>query len=545
MQKNRFKIIVPSYNNSNWVEYNIASILNQTYSDFRVLYISDNSTDDTYEKALSIAGSDARFTIINNEINRGAAGNYFENNHFIDDQDIVVHLDGDDWFEDEYVLEKLDKVYSNTGCWMTYGKFIAWYGEDNYVEPYPQNTEYPDIVHEYKLYRKDLWRPSHCRTYRGFLFKAIREESIRDLKTKSYYWHALDLAFQYPYMEMAGRDKIKAVDFYTTVYNQHPLILGRTRQRESKDNEKYEIEIRNRKKYKEGLTAELLPLVNVIGDFRERNSIPKKFSYCYNLQEGEFDVTLIQDMDIIKYINGEIKISSGKVIADIHEAPHLLDQRKVYEAVYNNYKKFDFIHTFDEELLTLPNAIFRNGGYEVVLNKNIHSLEYPKLADNTLIKVYDNKQKLVSFVTSNKTMTDGHRFRIDCYNELSSNNLSVDIFGVGINPIEGKIQALKDYKFSIAIENGIHNNYFTEKILDCFLTGVIPIYRGAKNIDYFFDKEGIITFNTVQELIEILSSLTEEYYYSRLNSIKNNFEKAKKYAYDNDSYFEKFIKPII
>ena len=41
MIRNKFKIITPSFNNEKWVEYNIASILNQTYI-FGVAVVSKN-----------------------------------------------------------------------------------------------------------------------------------------------------------------------------------------------------------------------------------------------------------------------------------------------------------------------------------------------------------------------------------------------------------------------------------------------------------------------------------------------------------------------
>ena len=43
---NKFTIITPSYNNVEWVEFNLASVLNQTYSNYRVMYIDDASTDE-------------------------------------------------------------------------------------------------------------------------------------------------------------------------------------------------------------------------------------------------------------------------------------------------------------------------------------------------------------------------------------------------------------------------------------------------------------------------------------------------------------------
>jgi glycosyltransferase involved in cell wall biosynthesis len=74
---NIFKIIIPSFNNEDWVEYNIASILNQTYSNYEVLYISDSSTDSTYTKVLDIVKNLDNWTVIKNKTNKGALYNYF------------------------------------------------------------------------------------------------------------------------------------------------------------------------------------------------------------------------------------------------------------------------------------------------------------------------------------------------------------------------------------------------------------------------------------------------------------------------------------
>jgi thermostable 8-oxoguanine DNA glycosylase len=143
-------------------------------------------------------------------------------------------------------------------------------------------------------------------------------------------------------------------------------------------------------------------------------------------------------------------------------------------------------------------------------------------------------------------MTEGHRFRVGCAQKIIDLKIpNVDLYGVGIREVQGKIEGLRDYKFSIAIENGVHDNYFTEKILDCFLTGVIPIYRGCKNISEFFNTKGFLIFNTEEELLEIINNLTEQDYLSREEYIKENFEKAKQYAYDNDQLFNKYFKKLI
>ena len=72
--------------------------------------------------------------------------------------------------------------------------------------------------------------------------------------------------------------------------------------------------------------------------------------------------------------------------------------------------------------------------------------------------------------------------------------------------------------FSITIENFKYDDYFTEKITDCFANGVIPVYYGTNNIGKYFDQNGIITLNDRFKF----EDLTEELYESKLDSIRNN-----------------------
>ena len=136
--------------------------------------------------------------------------------------------------------------------------------------------------------------------------------------------------------------------------------------------------------------------------------------------------------------------------------------------------------------------------------------------------------KSVSIIASGKDITIGHKLRnefIDHYNKnKDSLDYSVDVYGWKYIPLQYKLDGLKDYHFSIAIENMQMDNYFTEKIIDCFVTGTVPIYWGSPKLDEFFDTNGVITFNTLEELNNILNNLTLDDYNNRLDSIKYNFE---------------------
>jgi hypothetical protein len=62
-----------------------------------------------------------------------------------------------------------------------------------------------------------------------------------------------------------------------------------------------------------------------------------------------------------------------------------------------------------------------------------------------------------------------------------------------------------------------------------------------------FDKDGIIFFKDADDLFDKLSSgmITEEFYNSRIDAVKHNFEEAKKYISLGDMLWENGIKDLI
>jgi hypothetical protein len=146
------------------------------------------------------------------------------------------------------------------------------------------------------------------------------------------------------------------------------------------------------------------------------------------------------------------------------------------------------------------------------------------------INIWD-KNKLCSMIFSHKQWNAGHRYRFQAHENLKTLNSNVDFFGSGSgNPVDFKISGLKDYMFSIAMENCTDNDYFTEKLIDCFLSGCIPIYFGTKNIVNYFNKDGIILVDGPLKIAEALENLNQDFYNDRREAIEDNFERAKVYA---------------
>ena len=70
-----------------------------------------------------------------------------------------------------------------------------------------------------------------------------------------------------------------------------------------------------------------------------------------------------------------------------------------------------------------------------------------------------------------------------------------------------------DYKFAFAIENCVEDGYLTEKILNVFYSGAIPIYYGSKCVFNYFNKDAFIyvnDFESIEECVKHVTNLSDE-----------------------------------
>ena len=121
----------------------------------------------------------------------------------------------------------------------------------------------------------------------------------------------------------------------------------------------------------------------------------------------------------------------------------------------------------------------------------------------------------------------------------------MDVYGKCCNYVENKADALKDYMFSICTENLQIENWFTEKLIDCLRTGTIPIYWGCPNIGKYFNLNGFIIVNSLEEIIDVVNNLSEDKYFSKLKYVEENFIKASEYGSNLFERVDNEIKKII
>ena len=149
-------------------------------------------------------------------------------------------------------------------------------------------------------------------------------------------------------------------------------------------------------------------------------------------------------------------------------------------------------------------------------------------------KVHD-KTKLVSMIASNKRMCEGHARRLQFVDKFRD---KLDFYGRGFNEISCKEDGLRDYMFSVGIENAVYDTYFTEKLTDCFACGTIPIFYGCKGVTEYFNEDGIIFLDDDFDL----SMLTKDLYYSKMDVIKDNFERSINFPVAEDYLYLNYFK---
>jgi len=243
---------------------------------------------------------------------------------------------------------------------------------------------------------------------------------------------------------------------------------------------------------------------------------PTNFEWCRSIDDDVKEIVTTNLFSVDKY-------PEKKVYGWLIEPPEYVSSS--YNFAKENYDKFEKIFTYDKELLNISEKFeFLPIGGCWIEEKD---------------RFLHEKNKLVCTITSDKKSLSGHRYRHEILNVVNG----IDLYGHGFKSIDKKIDVLKDYMFCVVVENQKMDFLFTEKLIDCFITGTIPIYWGCPSIGDFFNLDGILTFNNTEEFKEIIENLSTDLYHSKIESIKENFELCKNYLVSDNHVYNK-IKNI-
>lgn len=234
----------------------------------------------------------------------------------------------------------------------------------------------------------------------------------------------------------------------------------------------------------------------------------------------------LNNLDVHFSVNSISYDSNKKYnILILQESPAVLKTRNIINFVEDEHEcgsKYYKVYTCIQKLQYLKYV-------EYCHPSNISWINTPRFLPS--------KTKLISMVSSSNSFLDGHKFRLNVLNSVKS---FVDIYGRNINPIKNKEDGLKNYYYSIAIENDNTDNYFSEKILDCFMTCTIPIYWGTEYVNEVFNSKGILNLKTFTDLSEI-KKLDKTYYCDNTDAVVENYFLAQK----ENRYLNHLLKNIL
>jgi len=172
-----FVIIIPSYNNEKWAKRNLECIKNQTYPNYRVIYINDYSTDNTKQIVESFIEKNnlhQKFKLINNTQRRFKLENIYNAISSCNDNEVIIIVDGDDFLTNKNSLNIINQTYNNPNIWTTYGNFAIW--ENNGISelkcaPIPQ---YRIKNNNFRSPGARFYTPGHPFTCYAWLLKRIK-----------------------------------------------------------------------------------------------------------------------------------------------------------------------------------------------------------------------------------------------------------------------------------------------------------------------------------------------------------------------------------
>lgn len=215
-------VVSTFYNCSAYIARCIESVAAQDYENYQHILIDDCSTDDTVQVAniaLQLLPDDIRekFTLICNKENVGAPQNQVNCIKKVDNQAIVMLLDGDDSLvNDNNIFSYYNTIYDGS-TEFTYGS--CWSMVDNI----PLISQpYPEAIKQTKAYRQHHFNwilpYTHLRTFKKFLINEIDDSSFKD-ETGNWFRAGGDGGVFYALIESANPNKVKCLQDIVYNYN--------------------------------------------------------------------------------------------------------------------------------------------------------------------------------------------------------------------------------------------------------------------------------------------------------------------------------------
>lgn len=202
---NRFIVYITYYNAINFLNDCLESIYLQNYKNYKIIIVDDASTDNS-ESIIDKFKKDKILSYTKNKFNIFKLGNvakaFFDFD--LQDEDILILIDGDDKLAHNNVLSQLNEIYYYKKVLLTYGSFISSDGKTNFCKQITRE-------HFFNIRNRDFFY-SHIKTFKYKLFQQIlkQDPDLLCFKDKNGQFYSMtdDVAIMVPLIEIAGYEKI-------------------------------------------------------------------------------------------------------------------------------------------------------------------------------------------------------------------------------------------------------------------------------------------------------------------------------------------------
>ena len=237
-------------------------------------------------------------------------------------------------------------------------------------------------------------------------------------------------------------------------------------------------------------------------------------NFITRLLDGNMEYFITDNPDKADFLFCSIE----KINCFKYKCPRILFTGENYSPNFNFY---DYAIGFDH--MTFGDRYFRYPLYVACYDEACKKIESRNKIDE---KAFD--RDFCSFVVSNSSAEE---YRVQLFDKLSEykkvssggrykNNIGL------ANGVDDKISFLSKYKFNIACENISHPGYCTEKIVEAFAAGTIPVYWGDPLVTDYFNPKAFINCNDYNDINSVIDVIKE---------IDN----------DKDRYLEMLSEPVL
>jgi GR25 family glycosyltransferase involved in LPS biosynthesis len=228
------------------------------------------------------------------------------------------------------------------------------------------------------------------------------------------------------------------------------------------------------------------------------------------VNENEYIYPILKNM----YPNNKIEFTSDENKFDLEIKSNWSDEKSSNKYIFTSGENYDNTKTYS---YNDPNCIANIVSSKINSHtiKNYYYIPFflnigPTISESSpFIRKYTNntRNNLAAYIATHSTNE-----RNEFFTALSALDTTVHGLGKANNNIENKIpprsnwwdllDVYKDYKFGFAMENKNEDGYITEKIMNIYRSGAIPLYWGTAVVKEIFHPDSFIYLNDYPSLSE-------------------------------------------